>query len=110
MTTPTDPPQPTPPSNGQHLATISHAGRFWEVYLEFADDPRRPSSYRGLLCFSPADNEGEEAARRTTAIIIEESYEEAVRKARAFREHQLQGLLRSVLPGDEDSASGEDSA
>jgi len=110
MTTPTDPHQPTPPSNGQHLATISHDGRFWEVYLEFADDPRRPSSYRGLLCFSPADNEGEEAARRTTAIIIEESYEEAVRKARAFREHQLQGLLRSVLPGDEDSASGEDSA
>ena len=101
MTTPTDPPRPPPPSNGQHLATISHNGRFWEVYLEFSDDPRRPSSYRGLLCFSPADNKGEEPALRTTAIIIEESYEEAVRKARAFEEHQLQGLLRSVLPEEE---------
>ena len=101
MTTPTDPPRPTPPSNGQHLATISHDGRFWEVYLEFSDDPRRPSSYRGLLCFSPTDNEGEEAARRTTTIIIEDSYEEAVRKARAFGDHQLQGLLRSLLPEEE---------
>ena len=101
MTTPTDPPRPPPPSNGQHLATISHDGRFWEVYLEFSDDPRRPSSYRGLLCFSLAHNEGEEAARRTTTIIIEDSYEEAVRKARAFEDHQLQGLLRSLLPEEE---------
>ncbi len=101
MTTPTDPPRPPPPSNGQHLATISHDGRFWEVYLEFSDDPRRPSSYRGLLCFSLVDNEGEEAARRTTTIIIEDSYEEAVRKARAFEDHQLQGLLRSLLPEEE---------
>ena len=101
MTTTTDPPRPPPPSNGQHLATISHDGRFWEVYLEFSDDPRQPSSYRGLLCFSLADNEGEEAARRTTTIIIEDSYEEAVRKARAFGDHQLQGLLRSLLPEEE---------
>ena len=101
MTTPTDPPRPPPPSNGQHLATISHDGRFWEVYLEFSDDPRRPSSYRGLLCFSLAVNEGEEAARRTTTLIIEDSYEEAVRKARAFEDHQLQGLLRSLLPEEE---------
>ena len=50
------------------------------------------------MCFSPADNEGDEPALRTTAILIEDSYEEAVRKARAFEEHQLQGLLRSVLP------------
>ena len=101
MTTPIDPTRPPPHSNGQHLATISHDGRFWEVYLEFDDDPRRPSNYRGLLCFSPADNESDEPPRRTTTIIIEESYEEAVRKARAFEEHQLQGLLRSVLPEDD---------
>ena len=101
MTTPTDTPTPPPPSNGQHLATISHDGRFWEVYLEFSDDPRRPSSYRGLLCFSLTDNEGEEAAHRTTTIIIEDSYEEAVRKARAFKDHQLKGLLRSLLPEEE---------
>ena len=101
MTTPTDPPRPPHRSNGQHLATISHDGRFWEVYLEFSDDPRRPSSYRGLLCFSPADNEGDEDARRTTTIIIEDSFEEAVRKARAFEDHELQGLLRSLLPEEE---------
>jgi len=104
MTTPTEPPRPPLPSNGQHLASISHAGRFWEVYLEFSDDPRRPSSYRGLLCFSPADSEGEAASHRTTAIIIEESYEEAVRKARGFKAYQLQGLLRSVLPEEDDPA------
>jgi len=32
-------------------------------------------------------------------IIIEDSYEEAVAKARSFDVRQLQGLLRSVLPG-----------
>ena len=85
-------------SEGQHLATISHDRRFWEVYLEFSDDPRWPSSYRGLLYFLPSENEGKDTARRTATIIIEDSYEEAVKKARAFKNHQLQGLLRSVLP------------
>ena len=89
---------PSPFSKGQHLATISHDGRFWEVYLEFQDDPRDPTSYRGLLCFSPADGTGTEPARRTTTILIEDSYEEVVSKARAFEDFQLQALLRSVLP------------
>ena len=44
-------PSPPPPSSGHHLATISHEGRFWDVYLEFEDDPRRPTSFRALLCF-----------------------------------------------------------
>jgi hypothetical protein len=80
------------------MASISHEGRFWDVYLEFEDDPRRPDSHRGLLCFSPADaNEGE-LPRRTTVIIIESSYEEAIRRARSFEDHQLVSLLRSVLP------------
>ena len=97
MTTPHELP---PPSRGQHLATVSHLGRFWDVFLEFNDDPRRPDVFRGLLCFSPSDrNEGEQAAR-TTTIIIESSYEAALRKARSFEEHQLIGLLRSVLPED----------
>ena len=88
----------TPTSEGQHLATISYDRRFWEVYLEFNDDPRWPSSYRGLLCFLPSENEGEDTVKRTATIIIEDSYEAAVNKARAFENHQLQGLLRSVLP------------
>lgn len=90
---------PEPPSEGQHLATIGHEGRFWDVYLEFDDDPRRPETFRGLLCFSPADaNEGEEPVR-TATIIIEPSFEEAMAKARDFEDHQLVGLLRSCLPG-----------
>ena len=101
MTTPTDPQRPPAPTNGQHVATISYDRRFWEVYLEFSNDPTQASRYRGRLCFAPADSEGEEPARRTAAIIIEESYEEAVQRARAFGEHQLRGLLRSVLPDGE---------
>ena len=94
----TVPPELPPPSSGLHVATVSHLGRFWDVFLEFADDPRRPDIFRALLCFSPTDlNEGETAAR-TTTIIVEPSYEAAVRKARGFEEHQLVGLLRSVLP------------
>lgn len=91
-------PSPPPPSSGHHLATISHEGRFWDVYLEFEDDPRRPTSFRALLCFFPGDPGDEEEASRTTVIIIENSYEDAMLKARGLDERQLQGLLRSVLP------------
>jgi hypothetical protein len=87
--------------NGEHLATISHDGSFWEVYLEFQDDPQVPTSYRGLLCFSPAAGTGTGSAWRTTTILIEASYEEVVSKARAFEDFQLQSLLRSVLPDSE---------
>ena len=90
-----------PLSNGEHLATISHDGRFWEVHLEFQDDPKAPASYRGLLCFSPAASAGAGTAWRTTTILIEASYEEVVSKARAFEDFQLQSLLRSVLPDQE---------
>jgi hypothetical protein len=94
-------PMPAPvPSSGALLATISHEGRFWDVFLEFKDDPRRPDSYRGLLCFTPVDNEMGEPPRRTTTIIIEDGYESAMEKAKALEEHQLQGLLRSLLPDD----------
>lgn len=87
-----------PPSEGQHLTTVSHAGRFWDVYLEFDDDPGRTDTCRALLCFSPADrNEGEEPTR-TAAIIIENSPQEATARARSFEDHQLVGLLRSTLP------------
>jgi hypothetical protein len=89
---------PDPPSGGTHLASISHAGRFWDVYLEFADDPRHPQTYRALLCFSPADRNERERPLRTTAIIVESSPEEALARARALEEHQLVGLLRSCLP------------
>jgi len=86
------------PSPGQHLASISHDGRFWDVYLEFDESPRNSHSYRALLAFSPADrNEGEEVMR-TTGVIVEPSYEEAVHKARQLNDHQLKAFLRSLLP------------
>jgi len=83
---------------GLHVATLTHQGRIWDAYLEFDDDPRRPTSYRGRLRFDPADDDA--AAPRTTVIIIEDSYEEAVAKARTFDARQLQGLLRSCLPDE----------
>ena len=84
--------------SGQHVGTVSHDGRFWDVYLDFDDDPRRPESYRGVLSFSPADAAEDESPVRTGTIIIEPSFEEAVRKARSFEDHQLVGFLRSALP------------
>jgi len=91
-------PSTTPPSSGHHLATISHEGRFWDVYVEFEEDPRKPVGFRAGLCFFPGDpGDGEEPAR-TTVIIIENSFEEAMSRARGLDARQLQGLLRSALP------------
>ena len=90
-----------PLPRGEHLATISHDGNFWEVHLEFEDDPRIPASYRGLLCFSPVASTGATSAWRTATILIESSHEAVVSKARAFEDFQLQSLLRSVLPDPE---------
>lgn len=95
----TAPPPPDGPlTSGQHLATISHDGRFWDVYLEFEEDVRNPTSHRALLAYSPADRGDDEELLRTIPIIIESSYEEAVHRARALEEHQLVAFLRSLLP------------
>jgi hypothetical protein len=85
-------------SRGVHLATLAHEGRIWDAYLEFDDEPSL-RDYRARVRFSSP-----EADRfyRTTVIIIEPSYEEAVHHARALEERQLQALLRSVLPEDEE--------
>jgi hypothetical protein len=91
-------PEAEPVSTGQHLATVSQGGRFWDVYVEFDDDPRRTDSFGARLCFSPADAEDGSEAVRTTTILIEPSYEEVLYRARAFESHQLVGLLRSCLP------------
>lgn len=95
---PPTPPTEKRPSSGQHLATISHEGRFWDVYLEFDEDLRRPGAYRGSLAFSPADRAEGEEVLRTTAVIIEPSYEEAMEKAHSLESHQFAAFLRSVLP------------
>lgn len=82
---------------GQLLSTFAHEGRFWDIFLEFVDDPRRPDSARARFCYVPTDKADHEAPTRTTVIIIERSYEEAMARARAFDEHQLGALLRSSL-------------
>lgn len=88
-------------SRGIHLATLAHEGRIWDVYLEQEDPIAVHDSVRARLRFSSP-----EADRfyRTAAIIIEPSWEEAAARARALEEHQLSGLLRSVLPEGEDEA------
>ena len=83
---------------GLHVATIASGGLIWDAYLEFADDPRRPRSFRGRLRFERAGPDGTGVTAETAVIIIEDSYEEAVAKARSFDTRQLQGLLRSALP------------
>jgi hypothetical protein len=91
-------PSSSSPSAGHHIATVSHDGRFWDVYVEFEDDPRRPDMYRALLSYSPADPGDDEQAVRTGVIIIEDSFEEVMMKARSLRDVQLQALLRSAEP------------
>ncbi len=82
---------------GTHLATVSHDGRFWDVYLDFDEDLAHPDSYRGFLRFAAADGNADEMVR-TTAILIEDSDEQVVSKARSMQDHMLVALLRSALP------------
>ena len=86
------------PRPGLHIATIAHQGQLWDAFLEFEDDPRQPHSFRGRLRFDQAGADRDPGGTQTTVIIIEQSYEEAVAKARSFDDRQLQSLLRSTLP------------
>ncbi len=81
---------------GHHLATVSHEGRFWDVYLEVDEPEHRGDSARGRLAFSAADDDDGHAVR-TGVIFIEPSQDDVLRRARQFETHQLVGLLRSVL-------------
>jgi hypothetical protein len=88
-----------------HLATLTHEGRLWDAYLELDDDPQRPDSFRARLRFDSPHGGEAHGTYRTTVIIIEPSYEEAVARARALDPQQMQGLLRSVLPETDSDAS-----
>ncbi len=96
----TDPTPSGPPPRGHHLATLGHGGRFWEVHVEFEEEPQRMDAFGARLCFTPADPEDEAPPHRTATILIEPSYEEVLYRARSFEEHQLVALLRSCLPDD----------
>ncbi len=81
-----------------HLATVSHAERFWDVYVEFQDNTAYPSTCRAALLFSPADGGASgQGPVRTAVILVEDSNDAIVRRAQTFGEHQLAALLRSVL-------------
>lgn len=80
-----------------HVATIAHDGRIWDAYLEFDAGDQRPVTHRARLRFDPTDS-GQDGAVSTTVIIIEDSHEEALAKARSMDDRQLQALLRSCLP------------
>lgn len=88
------------PPQGLHVATIAHEGQLWDTYLEFEDDAHRPVSFRGRLRFDLAGADDANQSAQTTVIFIEDSYEEAVAKARRMDERQLSALLRSALPGE----------
>ena len=91
-------PRGDPPSSGHHLATITHDGRFWDVYVELKDEASHPGAHRGRVAFAPVDaNEGEELLR-TADVIIEPSREEALWSAKRLDTHHLVALLRSLLP------------
>jgi len=96
----TAPQSRAPDPHGLHVATIAHEGLLWDTYLEFEDDPRRPTSYRGRLRFDVAGTGGDVRSAQTTVIFIEESYEAAVSKARAMDDRALESLLRSALPDE----------
>lgn len=84
--------------DGLHVATIAHAGLLWDAYLELDDDPRRPTSFRGRIRFDRAGPDGAGVSAQTTVILIEDSYEAVVAKARAMDDRALEALLRSALP------------
>ena len=91
------------PSGGVHLATIAHEGHLWDAYLDFEGDPHRPISFRARIRFEPPPGDDGLESTSTAVIIIQDSYEEAVARARAFDDRQLAGLLRSALPGEEEA-------
>lgn len=78
-----------------HLATISHDGRFWDVYLEV--EVTTDGQARGRLAFSAA-GDPEAQPIRTADIFIESTPDAILSRAREFKSHQLLGLLRSALP------------
>ncbi|MCH1571186.1 MAG: hypothetical protein L7S64_07555 [Longimicrobiales bacterium] len=86
------------PQPGVHIATIAHEGLIWDAFLDFEDHMHPAAGYRARFRFEPPSGNEGPPVTATAAIIIENSYEEAVAKARSFDDRQLQALLRSTLP------------
>lgn len=88
---------------GVHLATLAHEGRIWDAYMEPEGEPSTREPVRARLRFSSPEAD---RFHRTAVIIIEPSWEEAVRRARELDDRQLTALLRSVLPEVDEETSG----
>ena len=86
------------PRNSHHLATLSHAGRFWDAYLEL-EEQQGGGPARGRIAFSPA-GEVDAAPVRTATIFLEDTPQAVLTRARDFKTHQLVGLLRSCAPDE----------
>jgi len=78
------------------VATISHEGRFWDVYVELDEQRTSPA----LVCRGePQAAPGRaDSSVRTGFILIEASLEAVYGRAREFNTYQLTALLRSCLP------------
>jgi hypothetical protein len=79
-----------------HLATITHEGRFWDVYVEVVPQASPRDPLRARLAFSAADNADERV--QTAPIFVEPTLEEVLDRARGLGEHRVIALLRSCLP------------
>lgn len=83
------------PDRSHHVATVTHEGRFWDVYVEVVPQasPREP--VRGRLMFSAADDA---QPVHTAPIFVEPSVDQIIERARELGTHRLIALLRSCLP------------
>ena len=79
-----------------HLATVTHEGRFWDVYVEVVPQASPRDPLRARLAFSAADNADERV--HTAAIFVEPSLDQVLERARELGEHRVVALLRSCLP------------
>ena len=83
--------------NSQHIATVSHEGRFWDAYLEIEESQGQGGPVRGRIAFSAA-GDSEEPPVRTATIFLEPTAQDVLGRAREFETHHLVALLRSALP------------
>ncbi len=93
---PADGPLAEEAADGLHLTTLTHEGRFWDVFVEFVDAPGQINSHRARLCFVPGDRADRRRPARTAVIIIEPSADAALDHARSLTQHEIVAMLRSA--------------
>ena len=80
----------------EHLATFPHEGRFWDVSLAVVEGPADSVQCRARLRFMPVDHADDDEPLHTAVLIIEPSYEQALKVARRYQRYELSALLRSI--------------